>query len=80
MNVADFHAWQECHCYCTPQEACTVQSHKEKENNIIIESTNLKKTDDGKSLIFFMSVEMPSYMNEQQVVDLFEGNCSVLSH
>ena len=51
-----------------------------KENNIIIESTNLKKTDDGKSLIFFMSVEMPSYMNEQQVVDLFEGNCSVLSH
>ena len=40
LDVADFHAWQECHCYCTPQEACTVQSHKEKENNIIIESDN----------------------------------------
>ena len=40
MNVADFHAWQECRCYCTPQEACTVQSHKETENSIIIELDN----------------------------------------
>ena len=51
-----------------------------KNNNIIIESTNLKKCDDGTKLIFFMSVEMPSTMNEQQVVSLFEGDCSVMSH
>lgn len=51
-----------------------------KDNNIIIESTNLKKCDDGTKLIFFMSVEMPSTMNEQQVVSLFEGDCSVMSH
>lgn len=37
LNVADFHAWQDCQCYCTPQEACTVQSHKEVENIISVE-------------------------------------------
>lgn len=41
LNVADFHAWQECQCYCTPQEACTVQSHKEIENSILIESDDI---------------------------------------
>lgn len=40
LNVADFHACQECRCYCTPQEACTVQSHKEIENSISIELDN----------------------------------------
>ncbi len=37
FNVSDFHAWQDCRCYCTPQEACTVQKHKEVENSIFIE-------------------------------------------
>lgn len=37
LNVVDFHAWQDCQCYCTPQEACTVQSHKEVENTISVE-------------------------------------------
>lgn len=37
LNVAGFHAWQDCHCYCTPLEACTVQSHKEVENTISVE-------------------------------------------
>ncbi len=22
LNVSDFHAYQECKCYCTPQEVC----------------------------------------------------------
>lgn len=41
LNVADFHAWQECQCYCTPQEACTVQRHKEIESSIRVESDNI---------------------------------------
>ena len=51
-----------------------------KEHNILIESTNLKKTENGTKLIFFMSVEMPSTMSEQQVVSLFDGDCSIQSH
>lgn len=38
LNVAEFHAWQDCQCYCTPQEVCTIQSHKEVENSISIET------------------------------------------
>ncbi len=41
LNVANFHAWQDCQCYCTPQEACTVQSHKEVENIISVESDDV---------------------------------------
>lgn len=36
LNVADFHAYQKCRCYCTPQEACTVQSNREVEESIFI--------------------------------------------
>lgn len=36
VNVAEFHAYQDCRCYCTPQEACTVQSDKEVEGSIYI--------------------------------------------
>lgn len=50
------------------------------DHNIIIENTNLKKCEDGTKLIFFMSVEMPSDMSEQQVVSLFDGDCSIQSH
>lgn len=38
LNVSKFHAWQDCQCYCTPQEVCTIQSHKEVENSISIET------------------------------------------
>lgn len=38
LNVEKFHAWQDCQCYCTPQEVCTIQSHKEVENSISIET------------------------------------------
>lgn len=37
LNVSDFRASQYCRWYCTPQEACTVHSHKEVENSISIE-------------------------------------------
>ena len=36
INVNDFHAWQKGRRYCTPQEACTVQSHREVENSISV--------------------------------------------
>ena len=36
LNVDEFHAWQASRCYCTPQEACTVQSHREIENSIYV--------------------------------------------
>ena len=36
VNVAEFHAYQDCRCYCTPQEACTVQSDREVEGSIYI--------------------------------------------
>jgi len=41
LNVSDFHALQDCQCYCTPQEACTIQSHKEVENTISVEIDNI---------------------------------------
>lgn len=50
LNVADFHAWQDCRCYCTPQEACTIQSHKEIENSISID-------EDGTLIIYKMVTE-----------------------
>ena len=34
-NVMDFHAYQDCHCYCSPIEACFLHSDKELENSII---------------------------------------------
>lgn len=34
-NVMDFHAYQECNCYCSPIEACFLHSDKEVENRVI---------------------------------------------
>ncbi len=51
-----------------------------RENNIIIEGTNMKKCENNTKLIFFMSVETPSNMTEQQVANLFDGDCSIQSH
>ena len=31
----DFHAYQECNCYCSPIEACFLHSDKEVENRVI---------------------------------------------
>lgn len=36
LNVSDFHAYQECKCYCTPQEVCLVHSNREINNSLII--------------------------------------------
>ncbi len=49
-------------------------------NNIIIESTNLHKCENGEKLVFVMSVEMPAGMNELYVASLFEGDCTIESH
>lgn len=36
-NVDRFHAYQDCQCYCTPQEACLVHSDREVEDTIVID-------------------------------------------
>lgn len=36
LNVSDFHAYQDCRGYCTPQEACLIHSEREICSNITI--------------------------------------------
>lgn len=36
VNVNDFHAYQDCRCYCTPQEACLVHSARETNSYLLI--------------------------------------------
>lgn len=36
-NVNSFHAYQDCQCYCTPQEACLVHSDREVEDKLLID-------------------------------------------
>lgn len=40
-NVSSFHATQDCHCYCTPQEACLVHANQEINHTVkILNSEN----------------------------------------
>ena len=36
INVSGFHAYQDCQCYCTPQEACLVHSAREINSYLLI--------------------------------------------
>lgn len=36
-NVDGFHAYQDCRCYCTPQEACLVHADREVESKLLID-------------------------------------------
>lgn len=40
VNVNDFHAYQDCRCYCTPQEACLVHSAREINSYLLIPESN----------------------------------------
>lgn len=40
LNVYSFKAYQNCQCYCSPQEACLVHSKREINSNLIISSHN----------------------------------------
>lgn len=51
-----------------------------KTHGIIIESVNLQRCENGQKLIFVMSVEIPHTMNEQFIINLFDGDCLIESH
>lgn len=51
-----------------------------KENKIILYDLSLQKCEEEKYLIFIMTVDIPQNLNEQKVVSLFEGDCSIESH
>ncbi len=36
LNVSEFHSYQDCQCYCTPQEACLVHSEREINSYLLI--------------------------------------------
>lgn len=40
LNVSDFHTYQDCRCYCTPQEACLVHYNREVNRNLFIPSSD----------------------------------------
>lgn len=40
LNVSEFHAYQDCRCYCTPQEACLVHSEREINSSLLIPNSN----------------------------------------
>ena len=42
LNVCDFHSYQNCRCYCTPQEACLVHSEREIDSVLSIGKDNNK--------------------------------------
>ena len=42
LNVCDFHSYQDCRCYCTPQEACLVHSEREINSVLSIGKDNSK--------------------------------------
>lgn len=44
VDVVNFCSSQQCHCYCSPQEICTVRSDKEIECDIVIETEKYKTT------------------------------------
>lgn len=37
VSVDGFHAYQDCRCYCTPQEACLVHADREVESELLID-------------------------------------------
>ena len=49
LNVDSFHAYQDCQCYCTPQEACLVHADREIENRLSI-------NDNGKEIEIYKLV------------------------
>lgn len=51
-----------------------------KANNITVESTTMHKYDNGTKIRFVMSVETPHGMKEQDVINLFGSECSIISH
>ncbi len=51
-----------------------------KANNISVESTTMHRYDNGTKIRFVMSIETPHGMKEQDVLNLFGGECSVISH
>lgn len=51
-----------------------------KANNIIVENTTMYKCENGTKLRFIMSIETPQDMNEQSILSLFDGDCSIISH
>ena len=36
LNVNDFHTYQDCRCYCTPQEACLVHCDREINRSLLL--------------------------------------------
>lgn len=40
LNVNDFHTYQDCRCYCTPQEACLVHYDREINRSLLIPDNN----------------------------------------
>lgn len=53
---------------------------KLRANNIVVESTTMHRYDGGTKIRFVMSIETPSGMKEQDVLNLFGEECSIISH
>ena len=51
-----------------------------KANGVVVESTTIHRYDNGTKLRFVMSIETPQGMKEQEVIALFGGECSIISH
>lgn len=51
-----------------------------KANNITVESTTMHRYDNGSKIRFVMSIETPHGMKEQDVLNLFSSECSIISH
>ena len=51
-----------------------------KDNGIVVESTTMHRYDSGSKIRFVMSIETPSNMMEQDVLNLFGEECSIISH
>lgn len=49
-------------------------------HGILVESTSLDKCENGKKLVFSMTIEIPHTINEQYVLSLFDGDCKIESH
>lgn len=39
IDVTNFHAYQDGHCYCSPQEACLIHPEREINNRLIVDSS-----------------------------------------
>lgn len=48
-DVSDFQAYQDCGCFCTPQEACLIHSDREIENRLVFNS-------EGREIIVYKLV------------------------